>query len=114
MLNAADNEVLTRVGPGTEMGDLLRQYWVPALLSSELLAADGDPVRVLLLGERLVAFRDTSGQVGLMPHNCPAPRRQPVLRPQRRGRPALRLSRLEVRRDGPVPRHAQRTGREHV
>ena len=71
MLSKSDNELLTRVGPGTPMGDLLRQYWLPALLSSELLTPDSDAVRVLLLGERLIAFRDTNGQVGLLANNCP-------------------------------------------
>src|SRR5919202_22371 len=71
MLSKEDNELLTRVGPGTPMGQFIREYWVPAMLSSELPAADSDPVRVLLLGERLIAFRDTNGQVGLLANNCP-------------------------------------------
>jgi phthalate 4,5-dioxygenase len=71
MLSKEDNELVTRVGPGTPMGNLFREYWVPALLSSELPSADADPVRVLLLGERLIAFRDTNGRVGLLAHNCP-------------------------------------------
>jgi nitrite reductase/ring-hydroxylating ferredoxin subunit len=71
MLSVAENELICRTGPGTPMGNLMRQYWVPAMLSSELPAPDGDPVRVLLLGERLIGFRDSSGQVGLMAHNCP-------------------------------------------
>ena len=53
MLSTEDNELLTRVGPGTPMGNLMRQYWLPALLSSEVLA-DGEPVRVMLLGEQLI------------------------------------------------------------
>jgi nitrite reductase/ring-hydroxylating ferredoxin subunit len=53
------------------MGDLMRQYWMPALLSSELPATDSDPVRVMLLGEQLIAFRDSNGKVGVMQHNCP-------------------------------------------
>jgi phenylpropionate dioxygenase-like ring-hydroxylating dioxygenase large terminal subunit len=53
------------------MGQLMRQYWVPALLSRELPTPDGDPVRVVLLGERLIAFRDSMGQVGLMQNHCP-------------------------------------------
>src|SRR5580700_6327541 len=57
MTTSAENELLTQIGPGTPMGALLRQYWVPACLSSELIA-DGDPVRLALLGEKLVAFRD--------------------------------------------------------
>ncbi len=61
---------LTRVGPGTVMGALMRRYWVPAALSSEL-AADGDPMRLMLLGEKLIAFRDNAGRVGIMDHRCP-------------------------------------------
>lgn len=68
MLNRADNEMLTRVGRGTPMGELLRQYWLPAALSSELPM--GAPLRVRLLGEDLVAFRNRSG-VGLLAEACP-------------------------------------------
>src|ERR1700726_3846844 len=71
MLTQADNELVTRVGPGTPMGTLMRQYWVPAMLSSELPAPDSDPVRVLLLGEQLIAFRDSNGKVGMLANNCP-------------------------------------------
>src|SRR5947209_1016023 len=59
MLNQEDNELVSRVGPGTPMGSLMRQYWVPALRSSELPEPDCTPVRVMLLGEQLIAFRDT-------------------------------------------------------
>jgi phthalate 4,5-dioxygenase len=71
MLSKEDNEAIARVGPGTLMGNLMREYWMPAMLSSELPAPDSDPVRVLLLGEKLLGFRDTNGQVGLMDHTCP-------------------------------------------
>jgi phthalate 4,5-dioxygenase len=71
MLSAQDNELLTRVGQGTPMGELLRRYWTPALLVSEAPTPDGDPVRVRLLGENLVAFRDTNGRLGLVGENCP-------------------------------------------
>jgi len=71
MLSKEDNDAVCRVGPGTLMGNFMRQYWIPALLSSEVPNADSDPVRVLLLGEQLIAFRDTNGAVGLMVHNCP-------------------------------------------
>jgi phenylpropionate dioxygenase-like ring-hydroxylating dioxygenase large terminal subunit len=71
MLSAEDNELLCRVGSGTPMGDLLRQYWMPALLSTELPEPDGSPVRVRLLGENLIAFRVTSGGVGLIRNACP-------------------------------------------
>jgi phenylpropionate dioxygenase-like ring-hydroxylating dioxygenase large terminal subunit len=70
MLSVSENEHLTRVGPGTPMGDLMRQYWIPACLSSEL-EADGEPMRLLLLGEQLVAFRDSAGRIGIMEHRCP-------------------------------------------
>ena len=71
MLTRAQNETLTRTGPGTPMGDLFRRFWQPALLSRDLAEADGAPVRVNLLGESLVAFRDTSGRVGLVEARCP-------------------------------------------
>jgi phenylpropionate dioxygenase-like ring-hydroxylating dioxygenase large terminal subunit len=71
MLSRQDNELVTRVGPGTPMGSLMRQYWVPAMLSSELPTADSDPVRVLLLGEQLIAFRDSNNKIGLIQNNCP-------------------------------------------
>src|SRR6267142_3298846 len=71
MLSTEDNELLCRSGRGTLMGDLLRQYWLPALPSRELPEADGEPKKVRLLGEDLVAFRDTQGRVGLVAENCP-------------------------------------------
>ncbi len=61
---------IVRTGPGTPMGELMRQYWIPAALSGEL-EADGPPVRLMLLGEKLIAFRDSSGRVGIMDHRCP-------------------------------------------
>lgn len=70
MLSNAENELLTRIGPGTTMGNLFRQYWLPALLSSELPERDGPPKRLRLLGEDLIAFRDTSGRVGMLADNC--------------------------------------------
>src|SRR5687768_17216041 len=59
MLTRDDNEILTRVGPGTPMGELMRQHWQPVLLTSELPERDGPPLRVRHLSEDLVAFRDT-------------------------------------------------------
>ena len=70
MLRAADNELLTRTGPGTPMGNLFRRFWVPALLSQQLPEPDGPPIRVEIMGERLIAFRDTHGRVGLMEPVC--------------------------------------------
>ena len=71
MLTREDNEMLTRVGPGTPMGELMREYWMPFGLSDELPEADCPPVRVMLLCEELVAFRDSNGKVGLLDNNCP-------------------------------------------
>jgi len=71
VLSVADNELLTRTGPGTPMGDLFRRFWMPALLSQELPEPDGPPVRVKIIGEDLVAFRDTEGRVGLVDPRCP-------------------------------------------
>ena len=71
MLKQEDNELITRVGPGTPMGNLMREYWVPAMLSSEVPSPDADPVRILLLGEQLIGFRDSNGKVGLIANNCP-------------------------------------------
>ena len=64
------NELLTRAGPGTPMGQLFRQYWVPALLADELPDNDCPPVRVKLLSERLIAFRDSEGRYGLIDEFC--------------------------------------------
>lgn len=69
-MKTEDSVDLTRVGPGTVMGQFMRQYWIPAAMSSEV-KADGDPVRLMLLGEKLVAFRDTQGRVGILDHRCP-------------------------------------------
>jgi phthalate 4,5-dioxygenase oxygenase subunit len=71
MLSREDNELLCKVGSGTPTGALLRQYWIPALMSSELPERDGAPVRVRLLGENLIAFRVTSGKIGLIQNHCP-------------------------------------------
>ena len=70
MLSPEDNETVTRVGPGTPMGQLMRQYWIPFLSSSDV-ARDGQPYRVRLLGEDLVAYRDSNGTVGLVEAYCP-------------------------------------------
>src|SRR2546427_10728685 len=73
MLTQEMNLFLTRTGPGTPMGELFRRYWIPALLDSELPERDCPPVRVKLLGEELVAFRDTEGRIGMIDEFC-APR----------------------------------------
>lgn len=70
MLSQSDNELLTRVGPGTPMGELMRRYWIPAVLSSEV-AAGGIPHRTRLLGEDLLVLRLTSGLSTTMSPLCP-------------------------------------------
>ncbi|MDO9570604.1 MAG: Rieske 2Fe-2S domain-containing protein [Hydrogenophaga sp.] len=70
MLTREDNQRVTQVGPGTEMGQLMRLYWIPFLLSKDV-DVDGQTYKVRLLGEDLVAYRDTDGQVGLVDHACP-------------------------------------------
>jgi len=71
MLSIQDNELMCRVGPETPMGDLMRQYWLPLLMTSELAEPDGPPLRTRLLGEDLIAFRTTSGDIGVIQNACP-------------------------------------------
>jgi phthalate 4,5-dioxygenase oxygenase subunit len=66
-----ENELLTRVGPGTPLGTLFREYWHPVLLSSELPSPDCDQLRIRVMGEDLIAFRDTAGRVGILDERCP-------------------------------------------
>ncbi|MFZ2651354.1 MAG: aromatic ring-hydroxylating dioxygenase subunit alpha [Burkholderiaceae bacterium] len=70
MLKKEQNELLTRTGPGTPMGNLFRRYWLPALLAQELPEPDCAPVRLQLLSERLLAFRDTQGRLGVIDEFC--------------------------------------------
>jgi phenylpropionate dioxygenase-like ring-hydroxylating dioxygenase large terminal subunit len=71
VLTQEENELICRVGPGTPMGNLFREYWLPAMLTEEVPNPDSDPVRILMLGEQLIGFRDTNGNVGLIQNNCP-------------------------------------------
>jgi phthalate 4,5-dioxygenase oxygenase subunit len=70
MISAEANRQLVESGPGTLMGGLMRRYWVPALLASEVAEPDGPPVRVKLLGEELVCFRDSLGRLGMLEEHC--------------------------------------------
>jgi len=70
MLRKEQNDLLTQTGPETPMGRMFRSYWIPALLAEELPENDCPPVRVKLLSERLIAFRDTNGQLGLIDEFC--------------------------------------------
>jgi phthalate 4,5-dioxygenase len=71
MISKEENELLCRTGPGTPMGELFRRFWLPVALSRELPKADCPPVRLRILSEDLIAFRDTSGHVGLLSRYCP-------------------------------------------
>lgn len=71
MLTREDNDRLCRTGPGTPMGNLFRRFWIPALLSCEIAAPDSPPKRLRILGEDLVAFRDSAGKVGVIDAYCP-------------------------------------------
>src|SRR5919197_1494243 len=71
MLSKADNELLCHTDAGTPMGELFRRFWLPALLPSELPHPDCDPIRFRILGEDLVAFRDSNGTPAFIAQNCP-------------------------------------------
>jgi phthalate 4,5-dioxygenase oxygenase subunit len=70
MLRNEQNTFLTQTGPATPMGEMFRRYWIPALLGAELAENDSPPVRIKLLSERLIAFRDTAGHYGLIDEFC--------------------------------------------
>ena len=70
MLTAEENDTLTQVGPDKPMGRAMRRYWVPICTIAQVPAPDCDPLRVKLLGESFVVFRDTSGQVGVLDELC--------------------------------------------
>jgi phthalate 4,5-dioxygenase oxygenase subunit len=70
MLKKQDNDLLTQTSPGTPMGELFRRFWLPALLSEEVAEAGGEPVRLQLLSERMLAFRDSEGKLGLIDEFC--------------------------------------------
>ena len=71
MLTAEDNRFLTESDAGTPMGELIRRFWVPAILSEEIAEPDGEPKKITVLGEELLAFRDTEGRVGVIDQYCP-------------------------------------------
>ena len=64
-------EAIVRTGPGTPMGELMREYWIPAAQVVRARAPTATPLRMMLLGEKLIAFRDSAGRVGIMDHRCP-------------------------------------------
>ena len=98
MLSREENELLTQTGPGTSMGEAMRRYWIPALLAREIAGPDGPPVRVRLLGEDLVAFRDSDGRIGLLDEYCPHEMADASPHPTTLSRPTLWLSGSSVSR----------------
>jgi phenylpropionate dioxygenase-like ring-hydroxylating dioxygenase large terminal subunit len=71
MLSIEENESLTKIDRGTPMGDYIRRFWMPFLQTSDIQEADGEQVEITLMGESLLAFRNTDGEVGLIQRNCP-------------------------------------------
>ena len=71
MLTREDNDLVTQVGPGTPMGELFRRFWLPVMLSEEVPNPDSTPVRIKVLGEKLIGFKDTNGRVGVVDAYCP-------------------------------------------
>ncbi|MFE7422215.1 Rieske 2Fe-2S domain-containing protein [Rhodococcus sp. NPDC057529] len=70
-MNHEENELLCRIGPGTAMGTVVRNYWVPAFPSTQLPMQNSDPIRVRLFGENYVAFRGDDGTIGFLDESCP-------------------------------------------
>ena len=70
MLSRQENDLVTRVGPGTPLGNVMRRYWVPVATSAQLPHPDCAPLRLPVLGENFVAFRDTNGKVGVFDELC--------------------------------------------
>jgi len=71
MLRAEDNKFLIESGAATPIGELLRRFWLPVLLSEELREPDGEPKKIVVMGEDLLAFRDSRGAVGVIEQYCP-------------------------------------------
>ena len=104
-MKQSDNELLTQIGPGTRMGNLMRRYWWPVGFTERV--AD-EPVPVRILGEDLVLFRNTQGKLGLLGPLLRAPPRLARTGPRREGGHPLLLSRLALRHDRPMPGDAGR------
>src|SRR5262249_43999393 len=100
MLRKEQNDLLTQTGPGTTMGGMFRAYWLPALLVEELPQNDCPPVRVKMLSERLLAFRDSGGKYGLIDEFCA--HRGVSLWFGRNEERGLRCSYHRGKRDGPA------------
>lgn len=71
MITKEENDLLCRVEGDAPMGQLMRRHWIPVCLTEEVSEPDGDPVRARVLGEPLVVFRDSYGNVGVLDERCP-------------------------------------------
>ena len=100
MLSQEQNQALTAIGPGTPMGEVFRRYWLPVALTEESPSPTARRFGCACSARISSLFATPTGNVGLVERVLPAPARADVLRPQRRVRVALRLPRLEIRRDG--------------
>ena len=98
MMTPEENDLLCRVEGDAPMGQIMRRHWIAACLSEEVAEPDGAPVKVRLLGEDLVVFRDSKGRARRARRVLLAPARLAAVRAQRGMRAALPLSRLEIRR----------------
>ena len=85
MLSREENELLTRVGPGTPMGRMMRRFWLPVCTSEQVALPDSAPLRTWMLCENYVVFRDTEGRVGVLEEYCATSPRASQVRA--RGRP---------------------------
>jgi len=107
MLSKEENDMLCQTAPGTPIGELFRRFWLPVALSRELPKPDCAPVRLRILSEDLIAFRDTKEKVGLLAQYCPHRGASLFFGRNEEGWAALRISRLEVRCDRRMCRHGQ-------
>ena len=97
MLSREQNNMLTQTDADTPMGAYFRRFWQPVALAEELPEADGPPIRINVLGEELVAFRDSDGHVGVLDAHCPHRGANLFFGRNEEMRPPMRLSRLEIR-----------------
>ena len=114
MLSVEDNELVTNTNKGTPMGELFRRFWIPVALSEELPGPDCVPVKLKILNEDLIAFRDSEGRVGLIDAFCPHRGAPMFFGRNEEWWPALRLPRLEVRRHRSMRRPAEHARRRHL
>ncbi len=110
MLSPEENKLVTETEAGTPMGEVMRRYWMPAALAAELPEPDCPPIRVKLLGEKLVAFRDSAGRVGLIDEFCAHRRASLFLGRNEEGGLRCVYHGWKYDTQGQLPGYAERTG----